>query len=133
MKAGVLMTLPKPAGEPGERDDGDGADDGAFDLAADAPLPEEASPFHPAIENRPLLYVQILDDRMSPRAGLAFEVHGTEFAAPRRGVTDENGELLIDDCGAGVYEITADDKRFCAHTLSQLDLDQDGAAYRVVL
>lgn len=105
----------------------------SLDLSREAPLPEEASPFHPSLENRPFLYVQILDGALMPRGGLTYEARGAGLAAPRRGTTEEDGELLIEDCDAGVYELCADGVSAVVHTLSQSDLDQDGAAYRVVL
>ena len=111
----------------------DDAADGELDFSADAPLPEEVSPYHPALENRPLLYVQILDASLEPRAGLGYEVLGEGLSEPKSGTTDENGELIIDDCAAGLYELRADGNSCVVHTLSQLDLDQDSAAYRVVL
>ena len=108
-------------------------DDVGLDFSADAPLPEEVSPYDPSIENRPLLYVQILDDKLQPRRGLSYEVSGQGMNEARSGTTDENGELLLDDCAAGLYELRAAEKSCVVHTLSQLDLDQDGTAYRVVL
>ncbi len=80
-------------------------DEGGLDFSADAMLPEEVSPYHPALENRPLLYVQILDEALEPRAGLAYEVDGAGLSETRSGTTDENGELCIDDCAAGIYEL----------------------------
>lgn len=111
----------------------DDSDDGPLDFSAEALLPEEISPFHPALENRPVLYVQILDASLQPRAGVAYELRGVGLSQTRSGTTDENGELYIDDCDAGLYELSTDGERHVIPTLSQLDLEDDGAAYRVVL
>jgi hypothetical protein len=105
----------------------------SLDLSAEALLPEEISPYHPSLENRPVLYVQLLDEKLHPLAGLSYELVGANSAEPRRGTTDENGELYIDDCDAGLYELVAAGKRQAVPTLSQVDLDEDGAAYRLVL
>lgn len=115
----------------------DDSEDGPLDLSAEALLPEEVSPFHPSLENRPVLYVQILDVSLSPRAGIAYELRGVGLdQGPdqvRSGTTDENGELYIDDCDAGLYELSTSGERHVIPTLSQLDLEDDGAAYRVVV
>jgi hypothetical protein len=105
----------------------------SLDLSAEALLPEEVSPYHPSLENRPVLYVQVLDGGLTPRAGLPYELVGANLAEPRRGTTDENGELYVDDCDAGLYELVVDGKRQAVPTLSQVDLEEDGAAYRLVL
>jgi hypothetical protein len=110
----------------------EGAGAASLDLSDEALLPEEISPYDPALENRPLLYVQILDAQLQPRAGIAYEVRGQGLTEPRHGTTDENGELLIDDCATGVYELVVDGNVKTVPALLQHDLEEDADAYRVV-
>ena len=108
-------------------------DDAALDLSADAQQPEEASPYDPTSEERPMVYVRIVDADFQPRAGLEYEVSGDALAETHRGVTDESGELQLEDCGAGVFTVTAGGKSIQVHTLTVRDLDASPEAYRVVL
>ena len=108
-------------------------DDAALDLSADAKQPEEASPYDPSSEERPMVYVRIVDADFQPRPGLAFELSGDGLAEPYHGVTDGCGELQVEDCGAGVFTLSADGKSLAVHTLSVRDLEQSPEAYRVVL
>lgn len=99
-------------------------------------LDEEASPNDPQTAEQAVLYVQIVDadhpDR-GPAAGIEVEVSGAGLSEPRRLFTDAQGEILIEDCGAGVYTLSAGTRQARAHTLSSDDLSIDGSAFRVLL
>jgi hypothetical protein len=104
-----------------------------LDLSSEAQLQEELSPYDPSVDDRPVLYVQILTTDLEPRPGLNVTVTGDGLPEPRSVVTDSAGEFLLEDCGPGVYRLEADSQSFLVHTLMQRDLDDDDAAYRVVI
>jgi hypothetical protein len=104
-----------------------------LDFSPEAPLPEEESPYDAAGEDRPLLFVQIVDRSFSPQSGVAFQITGDGLPDVRQGQTNESGELLIEDCGPGVYTLTVDDRSCFIHTLSRRDLELEERAYRVML
>lgn len=108
-------------------------EEAGLDLSADAPQPEEASPYDPSSEEHPMVYVRILDADFQPRPGVAFELSGEGLAESYCGVTDDCGELQLEDCGAGVFTLAVEDKSVAVHTLSVRDLEQSLEAYRVVL
>ncbi|HNN95193.1 MAG TPA: hypothetical protein PKI03_23110 [Pseudomonadota bacterium] len=99
-------------------------------------LDEEASPNDPQTAERAVLYVQIVDaDHLDqgPAAGIDVEVSGAGLSETRHLVTDAQGEILIEDCGPGVYTLSRGSRQAQAHTLSSDDLSVDGSAFRVLL
>ncbi len=124
----------------------DDAEEGDAALLEEQELDEELSPFDPTTEDQPVLYVQIVDERLRPQADQPVIVRGAGIPEPRTLRTDEDGCLLLTDCGPGVYEIERIDRIdptdridragaavARAHTLTQHDLDADTAPYRVLL
>jgi len=118
----------------------DDAEEGDAALLEEHELDEELSPFDPTTEDQPVLYVQIVDASLRPQADQPVIVRGAGIPEPRTLHSDEEGCLLLTDCGPGVYEIeriegagTAGAAVARAHTLTQHDLDADAAPYRVLL
>ena len=105
----------------------------ALHLSEEALLDEERSPFDAAVDDQPVLFVQLLDRHLVPLSTVEVVVSGVGIPAPRSLRTEADGTLLIEDCGPGVYEFCYDELRARAHTLTQYDLDEDNSAYRVML
>lgn len=99
-------------------------------------LDEETAPLDPQTAERTILYVQILDAQQpepSPIVGAEIEVSGEGLAEPRQLSSDGQGEILIEDCGPGVYTLRWGERQGRVHTLSDDDLGLDTSAYRVLL
>lgn len=105
----------------------------ALHLSDEALLDEERSPFDAAVDDQPVLFVQLLDRNLVPLSTVEVVVSGVGIPAPRSLRTEADGTLLIEDCGPGVYEFYYDGSKAHAHTLTQHDLDEDDSAYRVML
>jgi len=104
-----------------------------LNLAEEVELEEELSPFDPDSDDQPVLFVQVLDRNFVPLAGVQVLVSGSGMPDVRSLITDADGTFLIEDCGPGAYELSCAGAQARVHTLTQHDLEQDDAAYRVVL
>lgn len=104
-----------------------------LNLAEEVELEEELSPFDPDSDDQPVLFVQVLDRKFVPLAGVQVLVSGSGVPEVRSLITDADGTFLIEDCGPGVYELSCVGAQARVHTLTQHDLELDDAAYRVVL
>jgi hypothetical protein len=96
-------------------------------------LDEERSPLDASLEEQVMIFVQLVDRGLKPLTGVQVELRGDGLPEPRQLVTDAQGELLVEDCGPGSYVLLAAGKQVLVHTLSQADLEADGAAYRVLI
>lgn len=99
-------------------------------------LDEESSPLDPQTAERTLLYLQIfsVDQPEQPLpAGVEVEISGEGLPEPRHLVTDLAGEVLIEDCGPGLYTVRLGERQARVHSLTDADLGSDATAYRVLI
>ena len=101
------------------------------ELLADLPQPEEESPYQSAEQEASVLFVRILDQALRPRAGLSWEVRGEGLT--QNGLTDEAGELMVDDCAPGSYSLSADGQSVIVHSLLTSDFVGDDRPYEILI
>lgn len=99
-------------------------------------LDEESSPLDPQTAERTILYLQIFSIEQPEQplpADVQIEITGEGLSEPRRLVTDAEGEVLLEDCGPGLYTVRLGERQARVHTLSDADLGSDATAYRVLI
>lgn len=95
-----------------------------------APTPEEFGPEDLAAGNLCRIWLRLLDGAGQGRGGTAFALSGQ--GASYEGRTDEDGDIEIDGCAPGVYELRVGGGAYRVHTLLEDDLAEDPEPYRLV-
>lgn len=96
-----------------------------------AMTPEESGPEELAAGDLCRLWLRVLDEAGQGRAGEPFALSGQ--GATYEGRTDEDGDIEIDGCAPGVYELRARGGAYRVHTLLDDDLVEDPDPYRLVV
>lgn len=96
-----------------------------------APAPEEAQPFQPDQEDGVRLYVRLQRPDAAPHAGIDFQLDGMGLSLAGR--TGPDGDLEVDGCAAGAYDLKVLGQLFRVHTLCDSDLASDPDPYRLVV
>ncbi len=96
-------------------------------------LDEEQSPLDVSQEEQVMIFLQLVDRQLTPLAGVTVQIQGAGLPEPRTVTSDDQGEVLIEDCGPGVYVLRFEGKQIPVHALSHADLETDATAYRVLI
>ena len=96
-------------------------------------LDEEQSPLDVSQEEQVMIFLQLVDRQLKPRAGVTVQIQGAGLPEPRTVTSDDQGEVLIEDCGPGAYVLRFEGKQVPVYALSHADLETDATAYRVLI